>query len=134
MDINIGPGLWTMDPDAIPCHSQWAKHHYGSGSSLALRYQHGLRWLTRPWAFGWCSVVTEVMDINSDPGCCRAIGPGMILGSVLGPNVIIGQAKPLRSARPQRQGGPKTPTWSEIVTQTLGIPVAFSGNMGHKCQ
>ena len=53
------------------------------GSSMALGYQHGLRWLTRPWASIQPSAVTEAMDINTDPGYYRATDPDMVFGSSL---------------------------------------------------
>ncbi|KAL6049990.1 hypothetical protein STEG23_006934 [Scotinomys teguina] len=34
-------------------------------------------------------VVTEVMDINIDPGFCRTMDPDMVPGSSLGPDVFM---------------------------------------------
>lgn len=39
---------------------------------MALGHQNGLRLLIRPIATILLSVITEAIDINSDPGYCRA--------------------------------------------------------------
>lgn len=56
---------------------------------MALGHQHRLWYLTRPQPSTWPSVVTEVMDINTDPDCWRDTDPDMVPGSSLGPDVII---------------------------------------------
>lgn len=48
---------------------------------MALRDQNRLRWLTRPQSSSWPSVVTEALDVNTDPGYFRGMGPGIAPGS-----------------------------------------------------
>lgn len=63
---------------------------YGPSSGMALRHQHGLRWLARSWTSPRPSVVTGAwISVNSDPGCCRALDSDMVLGSNLGADVTL---------------------------------------------
>lgn len=73
------------------------------------------------------------MDVNSDPGCCRAIDPDMAVGSSLGPDNTMapGGSRPPRLAWSQLQRGSQIPTRAQAVAQTLGFHVVFVGNMGH---
>lgn len=41
--------------------------------AMAFRHKHELRWLTRLQASTGPSEVIEAMDVNTDPGCCRAM-------------------------------------------------------------
>ena len=79
---------WPSDTNMVPT-SQLLEHRpldqYGSWSGIALRHQHGLRWLTRPWVSAQPLVVTESMDINTYPGWCRTVGSDMALSSSPGP-------------------------------------------------
>ena len=58
---------------------------YGPWSDIALRHQHGLRWLTRPWVSAQPLVVTESIDINTYPGWCSTVESDMALSSSPGP-------------------------------------------------
>lgn len=71
----------------------------GPGGSMALRHQHGLRWLYRPQASAWPSVVTEAMDINLDPSCYRATNLDIAIGSSLGMDVFMAPGDSGYSAR-----------------------------------
>ena len=48
---------------------------------MGLKHHHSLRYLTRLQASVGPLVVTEAMDINSDPSCYRAMGPEIPLSS-----------------------------------------------------
>ena len=48
---------------------------------MALVYQQGLRWLTRPWSSARPLVVTGAMDVNSNLGRCRIMDPDKALSS-----------------------------------------------------
>lgn len=52
-------------------------------------HRHGLRWLSKPQASDCFLIVTEAMDINIDPSCCKATDLGMALGSNSGPDIIL---------------------------------------------
>lgn len=129
------------------------------------RCHHGSRWQCRSlesawpqqqcgsWTSAWtqvgvqapsiCSIFSshEVVDINTDLGCCGATDLDMALGSSSGEDMIMapggsaGQAHQfgiaLVTARPL-----VTSMASQVVaqTQTPGIYVAFGGNIGHGCQ
>lgn len=68
MGCNSGLGI-TMALGGSAGHSDLC----GSGGSMALRYQHGLRSWPGPWASAQPLVVPGAMGINVDFGCGKAI-------------------------------------------------------------
>ena len=65
-DVTMAPSGSTGHPD-----------QYGPSGSMTLGHQHGLKWLSRPWASAQSSVVTGAMDINSDPDWFRVMDRDM---------------------------------------------------------
>lgn len=51
-----------------PCGCTGHPDQYCTGDSKALRHQHGLRCLSKPWAFVQLLVAIGAMDINPEPG------------------------------------------------------------------
>lgn len=54
---------------------------YGLDCIKAFGNQHGLRCLPKPQTMTGPSVATGAIDVNSDPGYCRAMDPVMSLSS-----------------------------------------------------
>lgn len=63
-------------------------------------------------------VLTQTMDIITDPKCNRTIAPDMALDNSLGPDT---------TPQPQQQHGPQAPAWSKGADSTPGIHRAFIG-------
>lgn len=53
-------------------------------SSTAYRHQHDFRLQHRPQTFIWLSVVTWVMDSDTNPSCRRTVDPDMALSGSMG--------------------------------------------------
>lgn len=82
MDINPGANS-TMAPGGSARHPGL----YGPSSGTALGHHHGHR--SRSWASIWPLEVTQATDTNTDSGCSRTTCLDMVLGSSLGPDVIM---------------------------------------------
>lgn len=66
MALSSSPGLdVTMAPGGSAGHSE----QYGPSCSMTSGLQNGLRWWPRRWVFTLPSVVSQVMDTNTDPYC-----------------------------------------------------------------
>lgn len=109
---------------------------------------HQTTWLWR-WHSLWTSIRPDVLaqtpgfqgplvatwttDFNKDPGCFWATDPHMVTGSNFGldPSMVQGGS----SGQPDQHhfvGGPWTPKWLQVTSQTLGILTSSGGgNMGH---
>lgn len=70
--------LWSLGGSSVH------PHLYGPGGSVTLGHQHGLGCQPIPWESAQSSVVSEAIDINTDPGCSKTIDPAMLLRSSLG--------------------------------------------------
>ncbi|KAL6064844.1 hypothetical protein STEG23_009027 [Scotinomys teguina] len=58
----------------MPLHgSRGHPDQYGPGSSMAPRHQNDRSWQPRPRISLWSLVATWVKDVNTDPGCSRAM-------------------------------------------------------------
>lgn len=67
----------TMAPGGSTCHPNL----YDPDGHMALKHQHGLKCQPRLQTSAWPSVATGATDINTEPGCCRAMVPDIALGS-----------------------------------------------------
>lgn len=56
---------------------------------MALRYPHGHRLGSRPWASMWPLVATWAIDINIDSGYLRTVNHAIVPDSSLGPYVTM---------------------------------------------
>lgn len=91
--------------------------------------QHGPgtpMWLmvtARPQASVWPLLTTQVMDINTDPGCGRNVDPDKVLGSSLAPDVIMAPGGSVGYSYwqwPWQQRSLWTLIWPQVVAQILG--------------
>lgn len=58
-------------------------------STMALGHQHGPRWWPRPLASACHFIISEATNINTEPGCSRAMGPDMTLSYSLGLDITL---------------------------------------------
>lgn len=144
MDITPDPSYYrAMDPDmalgsdlSMASGSTSYPDQYDSCRGMVLRHQGGLRWLTRLQPCAWLLVVAGTIDIDSDPGCCRAIDADMALSSSLSLDdtmaPVIAQA--MSNSMALAVASPSDIHLAVVVAPTLGIHVVSGGLMGHRHQ
>ena len=71
----------------------WPTDQYDPSSRTVLGHQHGLRWRTRRQSSSQPSLVTGALDINSDPGCYRAMDQDRDFGRSPGLDNIMVQGE-----------------------------------------
>ena len=107
-----------MDPDMALGADQATQINMIPIGSMALGYQHGLRWLTIPQVSTRPYVVTGTMGIKSGHGYCRATDLDMAFGSCPGPD---------------NTRAPGGGLWQQLgpgVTMTLGGSAGYSDKYG----
>lgn len=102
--------MTTTAPGGSAGHS----YRHGSTSSTALGYQHGPRWQPRSRVPTWPSRVIGATNINSDPGCHRAMAQTRASAATWMSPWHQVKSRPLRWWQ-----GPWTPTWPQVAAQTL---------------
>ncbi|XP_052574744.1 uncharacterized protein LOC128097911 [Peromyscus californicus insignis] len=67
----------SLGSDVTMAPGESAEHtdQHGPNGRVALGQQHGPMWWPRPLASAWHLMASGAVDINSDPGCCRAMEP-----------------------------------------------------------
>ncbi|KAL6034808.1 hypothetical protein STEG23_006679, partial [Scotinomys teguina] len=114
---------------------------YGPSDSKVLRYQYGLKWLSRLWASTQPLVVKGAIDFNSDPDCCRATDLDMAVDRArhtMAPGDSVGHLDrhgpssnmALRYPHNERlQTGPLASIWPFVVPCAMDINCASSGGI-----
>lgn len=107
---------------------------HGLGRSMNLKHQHGLRCWPRLEASAWPSVAKGTTDINTEPGCSRAIYPGMAPDITMDPGSSTGFPDWHRLPWGHTL---QTQTGSQVAAQPPGVcrPLVATGamdiNTGH---
>ncbi|KAL6039734.1 hypothetical protein STEG23_000346 [Scotinomys teguina] len=123
----------TLDPDTAfsspglngimaPGDSAGHSDQDVAGGSMALIYSHGCN----PDMEHLCGLWS--MDMNTDPGYGRTMGPEIVLSSNPGQNVTMTPGSCLWQQTPQ------TPTWPEVVAHTTSPCMAPSSYRSHRFQ
>lgn len=82
----------------------------------------------------WPLMAAWVMDVNTNSGCFRNMTQDTALSSSLGLNYKMTQVTTQASQiSVSLASGAWTPTWAQVVAQTMGISVVFGGNIGRGC-
>ena len=141
MNISPDPSHYrAIDPDmalgsdpSMASGSTSYPDQYDSCSSMVLRHQGVLRWLTRPQSATWLLVVTGTTDIGSDPGCCRVTDADMALSISLGLDDTMApvRAQAMSNSMALAVARPSGIHLTAVVALTLGIHVVSGGLRGH---